>query len=184
VSPTTTRGRRAAHAPVRPLAPQVLSAWSNEPATYWDRLAQQATAESSVTRASRIRDPEVLAQLRGRKPLPRAALVPKQQWIGRVEEIHDDYFLASLRDAHGDEGPEEELAEIWLEQLSRSDLECVQPGAIFYWVIGYRDEPHGQRLGTSIFHFRRRLPLTEEERQTAAQRTEEVWAWLESDPSG
>jgi hypothetical protein len=126
----------------------------------------------------------VLAQLRGETRRPGAALVPKQQWIGRVEEVHDDYFLASLRDARGVEEPEEELAEIWLEQLSRSDLEYVQPGAIFYWVIGYRDEPHGQRIGSSLFHFRRRLPLTDEERETAAHRAEEIWEWLESDPSG
>jgi hypothetical protein len=99
----------------------------------------------------------------------------RQEWVGRVEEVSDEFFRAVLmtRDRPG----EQEEAEIWLDEVSPVDLDLVRPGAIFYWVIGYRDEAYGQRRSVSSFRFRRLLPLNDEDQRRAHESAEALWDW-------
>lgn len=97
-----------------------------------------------------------------------------QKWEGRVDEVVDDGFVATLTDL-SNEGPDE-LAEFPMSEVSRHDVSLVVPGAIFYWSVGYRDAVTGQRTHESVLRFRR-LP-----RWTATQRKEaadQALAWKE-----
>lgn len=75
-----------------------------------------------------------------------------QKWEGHVLEVTDDSFLARLVTIEG-EGPAQEV-EIPLEELEQEDRKLVEPGAVFYWSIGYLDRPSG-RLRASQIRFRR-----------------------------
>jgi hypothetical protein len=67
--------------------------------------------------------------------------------------VEADSFVARLVDKT-DGNPEEE-AEIPLAEIMPGDRELVKPGAVFYWVIGYRREDHGQRSRSSTIRFQR-----------------------------
>jgi hypothetical protein len=97
-----------------------------------------------------------------------SSFVRKQEWIGRVERVLEDRFLVSLTDRTLPN--EEEVAEIWMEEVSARDRELVKPGAIFYWIIGYQDAADGQRRSQSLLRFRRPLEITGDEREAAWSR--------------
>jgi hypothetical protein len=84
-----------------------------------------------------------------------------EEWIGRVDSVDDDGFDATLWNAA--EPDDEQLARFGLRQVSNQDLELVTPGAVFYWTLGYRDEPDGDRLAASIVRLRRGRAASEAE---------------------
>jgi hypothetical protein len=86
-----------------------------------------------------------------RTPQPRIGVL--QKWEGRVLDRSSTSFLAVLTDMTN--AGVEEQAEFDLEELSPDDLDLVVPGAVFYWNIGYRDDPSGERTRASIIRFRR-----------------------------
>lgn len=139
--------------------------------------------ETLAPTAAETRDPAVL-RARRRRPVARGAQVRvRQQWVGRVESVSEDAFVAHLRDANAVDEPTEELAELLLDEVSEDQLDLVAPGRVFYWTIGYRTEPHGQRSSFSSLHFRRHLPLPEAERSAASDAAAEMSAWLRTDSS-
>jgi hypothetical protein len=102
----------------------------------------------------------------------------KQEWIGRVDEVREETFVATLvtREAPG----EVEHAEIDIEEVAPTELKRLRPGAVFYWVIGYRDEPHGQRLGVSSILFRKMADPTSEQVEMAHDEAERALALFEA----
>lgn len=78
-----------------------------------------------------------------------------QKWEGYVIELRTDTFLARLTPIKG-EGPDQDV-EIYLSEVDAADCALIQPGAIFYWSIGYLDRPSG-RIRASLIRFRR-LPV-------------------------
>lgn len=76
----------------------------------------------------------------------------KERWEGAVEEVFDSYFVATAHNLLTDDVA---TVEIELEDLSRSDLELVSPGALFFWYIGYDQYRNGDRAKVSIIVFRR-----------------------------
>lgn len=78
-----------------------------------------------------------------------------QKWEGHVFEVGRDTFHAVLVPITG-QGAELE-AEINLEEIQDDDRTLIEPGAVFYWSIGYLNRPSG-RLNASIIRFRR-LPV-------------------------
>ena len=76
-----------------------------------------------------------------------------QKFEGAVQSVQGDSFVARLVDKTNSM-PEEE-AEIPLAEVMPGDRELVRPGAVFYWVIGYRREEHGQRSRSSMIRFQR-----------------------------
>jgi hypothetical protein len=92
-----------------------------------------------------------------------------QKWEGFVIEVKDDTFFARLTPIIG-EGPDQE-AEIYLSEVEPEDQPLIEPGAVFYWSIGYLDRPSG-RLRASVIRFRR-LPIWTE-RELEAARAEAV----------
>jgi hypothetical protein len=99
--------------------------------------------------------------------------VREQEWVGRVDAVGEEYFSATLIDMMGwsdsDEG-----AHISWQLVSDHDVELVQPGALFYWVIGYRISPT-ERRGESRLIFRRSRPWTPSEERRAKAEAETLW---------
>jgi hypothetical protein len=96
-----------------------------------------------------------------------SVLQPLQSWEGVVLDVREDSFLVRLVDATGDHADEE--LELGKEDLSEFDLSLLQPGAIFYWTIGYRQQvPRGGRERVSRIRFRR-LPAWSQRELTAAR---------------
>jgi hypothetical protein len=76
-----------------------------------------------------------------------------QRFDGIVLSICDDSFVARLTDKTHERAEEE--AEIPLAEITSGDRELVKLGAMFYWVIGYHREAHGQISRSSFIRFRR-----------------------------
>lgn len=76
-----------------------------------------------------------------------------QKWEGVVLRVSKESFYARLYDLTAS-NPEEE-AEFSMEDVAEDDHELVQPGAVFYWSIGYYTNRTGQKYRYSIVKFRR-----------------------------
>jgi hypothetical protein len=112
------------------------------------------------------------------QPVRLDSIISHRKWEGVVLRVMEDSFLARLVDLT-QKGPDEE-AEIALEELSQEDRKLVEPGAIFYWSIGYLDRLSGQRTRVSLIRFRR-LPKPSEEDIAAigkqARQLQELIGW-------
>jgi hypothetical protein len=89
-----------------------------------------------------------------------------QKWEGKVLEVEDDMFLAELTTIKGEE--DQLVAEIYLEEVDESDLPLLEPGAIFYWSIGYYKRPSGT-IRASLIRFRRLPPWNQRQLQKARE---------------
>jgi hypothetical protein len=98
-----------------------------------------------------------------------------QRWEGYVLDVTEDSFNARLVTIVG-EGPTQE-AEIPFEELEQEDRKLVEPGAVFYWSIGYLDRPSG-RLRTSLIRFRRLPAWTSHEIERARADAKELGVLL------
>jgi len=74
------------------------------------------------------------------KPL-REYFLALQKWEGYVTEVGSVTFRARLHVLLG-EGSDQE-AEIYIEEISPADRGLIEPGAVFYWTIGYWIGPRG-----------------------------------------
>jgi hypothetical protein len=95
----------------------------------------------------------------------RSCFVRQQEWLGRVEDVGEESFGAVLFDVTG-ASPEEEVADISWLLVADQDVDLVVPGALFYWVIGYRITPR-ERRGESQIIFKRSRPWTAAEQRRA-----------------
>jgi len=78
-----------------------------------------------------------------------------QKWEGKVISLSGDTFRATLSPIVGDKLEQE--AEIYVQDVTPDERSFIEPGAIFYWSIGYLERPSG-RVRESIIRFRR-LPM-------------------------
>lgn len=97
-----------------------------------------------------------LNRLAGPRP-SQAQFQVLQQWEGEVTAISQDRFTAIIRDRTNRTQPDEEV-ELPLEEVSPSDRELLEVGAVFYWNIGRERTPYGQVKRVSEIRFRR-LPM-------------------------
>ncbi len=95
-----------------------------------------------------------------------------QRWEGVVTKIEEESFIARLTDL-SHKGSEEEV-ELPLADIPTEDRDLLEPGAIFYWAIGYRDEPSGQRQRVSMLRFRRLPVWSASELRAAGERASRV----------
>lgn len=107
------------------------------------------------------------------KPLRQNTFRSLQKWEGVVLEVEGDYFRARLVDLTCP-GPDEE-AEISIEELSPEDLELLEPGAVFYWNIGYHNSVNGQRTRASQIRFRRLPVWTKEDLEKAQVKATQIY---------
>lgn len=113
------------------------------------------------------------------KPLRiKEGFIPLQKWEGTVLEVIENSFIARLIDQTS--GAPDEEAEFPFEEISDDDLPLIEPGAIFYWNIGYTVSPSGQRTRSSLIRFRRLPAWTEGEIKEArreAERLSDILDW-------
>jgi hypothetical protein len=88
-----------------------------------------------------------------------------QKWEGTVQDINGTEFTARFSDLTNPENPPEFMT-MPVEEVPTPDRELLAPGAVFYWVIGYRERRDGHRERASSIRFQR-LPAW-----TASARTE------------
>jgi hypothetical protein len=101
-----------------------------------------------------------------------------QQWEGTVIGIEDESIIVRLRDLAGSEVPEKR-ATISRDEVSDSDHNLIRVGAIFYWVVGYRIELHGQKSIVSTVKFRRLPSWTRRELKRVEDRASEFDIFFE-----
>lgn len=112
-------------------------------------------------------------------PLTRDSFEVLQRFDGIVLSITNDSFVARLTDkTHS--GSDEE-AEIPLAEVTRGDRELVKPGAMFYWVIGYRREAYGQISRSSVIRFQRVPPWSDADIERAQKEAETFLSFLDLD---
>ncbi len=103
-----------------------------------------------------------------------------QRWIGRVECVQPDTFLAFIIDATNSHNPPE-LVELGFDEISTGDIPLIAAGATFYWSIGYWVTPGGQRERVSSLRFARQPRLGKFQMKRIFEQAERVAALLESD---
>lgn len=81
----------------------------------------------------------------------RPTLTREVERLGRVLAVRADRFIARVDDPTAPGSSDR--VEFYLRHVAPGDLELVQRGAQFTWVVGYRDEADGSRLGVSIVQF-------------------------------
>lgn len=118
-------------------------------------------------------------------PLPQISLAKErfkavQKWEGFVIEVKDDTFIARLTPLAG-QGSDQE-AEIYINEIEEDDRGLIEPGAIFYWSIGYLIKP-ARRLRASIIRFRRLPKWTERKLEIARAKATELKNLLDEDSS-
>ena len=115
--------------------------------------------------------PDPLPRLpRGRER--RSASISSERWEGVVLGVESDVFRARLVDL--DRRTPDEEAEIHLSEVSDEDRALVEPGAIFYWSVGYYTDRTGQRMRRSLVRFRRLPAWTRRELDDARREAEET----------
>jgi hypothetical protein len=83
---------------------------------------------------------------------PGEFIITTVEWEGYVEEVQDERFLAMLVDKTTGRA---ERTTVLFDEVSSFDLDLVEPGAVFYWSVGYRVRETRQREGISLIRFRR-----------------------------
>ncbi len=88
---------------------------------------------------------------------PRDTFKLIQKWEGIVTEKCKDSFFAQLTTLKGEDA--DLIVEIYNEEVDEGDLALLEPGAMFYWNIGYIKRPSGT-IRASLIRFRRLPPWT------------------------
>jgi hypothetical protein len=71
-----------------------------------------------------------------------------------------------------------EHAEFLKRELSTEVLSLLRPGAVFYWMIGYRDKGSRERVRESVIWMRRSGRMTPEKFDVTLQHIEDVWGTI------
>jgi len=103
-----------------------------------------------------------------------------QRWVGVVEQVKADQFVAIIQDATNRSNPPE-LVEMDRAELSKSDIPLLAEGATFYWSIGYRDSPGGQRERIATLRFARRPRLSQASVKKLTEEADRTAALLQSE---
>ncbi len=109
-----------------------------------------------------------------KKPGKRFRII--QKWEGTVIEVTNDTIVVELKTISGEEG--DLIAEIFMEEVDRDDRTLVIPGAVFYWNIGYLQQPSGT-MRISLIRFRRLPPWNKRQLQKAKIETAKLKALLD-----
>jgi hypothetical protein len=90
-------------------------------------------------------------------PRHRQRFIVLQKWEGTVVSVDGDAFTAVMRDLADPSRPDEQMT-LSLEEIAPSDRDLLEPGAILYWSLGYRETLSGSRERVALLRFRR-LPV-------------------------
>jgi hypothetical protein len=103
-----------------------------------------------------------------------------QRWVGRVQRVGSNKFLAIITDATNPHHPPENV-KLDIDEVSGSDRALLCEGAAFYWSIGYRDTIGGQRERISALRFVRQPHLRQPDVDRILAQADQLATFLESD---
>jgi hypothetical protein len=72
-----------------------------------------------------------------------------------------------------------EHAEFSISELSPDGHALLRPGAVFYWIIGYRDLGSRQRMRESVIWMRRSGRVGQDKFQATLSHIEEIWGAID-----
>jgi hypothetical protein len=108
-----------------------------------------------------------------------ATLQIRQLWEGTVTEVHEQAFVAVLSDKTHPNSPDERV-EFERFELRDEDRSLVEPGAVFYWMLGTERTASGQVRNISTIELSR-LPLwTRSSLKAACDKTERTKQWFQA----
>jgi hypothetical protein len=106
-----------------------------------------------------------------------ASLQIRQLWEGTVTEVRGQAFVAILNDKTQPNSPDEQV-EFERFELREEDRSLVEPGAVFYWMIGTERTSSGQVRNISTIELSR-LPLwTRSSLRTACDKMSRTKQWF------
>lgn len=118
----------------------------------------QGTSDRPSSPSSRVTAAVVV---KPEKAIAMDTVLPLEKWIGIVTSVEAETFRARVTEQFNGEVDEE--VEFPVRAVSEGDLEFLQTGSVFYWVIGYRETARGTRMNASTVRFRRLPPWDEAE---------------------
>jgi hypothetical protein len=107
------------------------------------------------------------------EPRERDRFMVLQKWEGTIRTIMRKAFIATLHDLTDPARPDEEV-ELLKDEISESDLPLLEPGAVFYWSIGYRIDEWGSRERVSALRLRRLPVWTRRDLEAIARKVDEL----------
>lgn len=113
-----------------------------------------------------------------RQPIRYVFFKALEQWTGCVDAVSADRSTFTAVLVSKDKSIEGETGEFTFLELSEDDRALVEVGAIFYWSIGYQEEPSGYRCTASAIRFRRLPVWRDKELSAARQRARARMTWF------
>lgn len=107
---------------------------------------------------------------------PEGTFKAVQKWFGEVQEIDDNIVIGRMENLF--ESGEDELLEIGLDEISPDDREFIQPGALFYFYIGYFTRK-GQRVNQLVFKLKRRPQLGVKDIDSIADKAQDLFGTMD-----
>jgi hypothetical protein len=117
-------------------------------------------------------------------------LVPRQErfwllnkWQGQVLSVGDASFEVQLLDTS--DPTLIERATFQKSEMSPDNLKLLRPGATFYWFVGVRDYPDGQRKRESQIWMKRGGRMEQNKYSENLAAVEKVWGsidWAKPEP--
>ena len=98
-------------------------------------------------------------------PYRQTTFLLKSMWEGTVASITSDSFWARITPGRNEPKSADKDVEFLLEDVNEGDRSLVKPGAPFYWYIGYRISPTGNRSRSSELYFRRILRTSRDKKR-------------------
>lgn len=109
---------------------------------------------------------------------PSISFTTLESWVCKVEAVDKAGGAFSAIAVSDRQAGLEEMAEFSFDELSEDDVELVEPGAVFYWSVGYQISPFGGRATASVLRFRRLRHWTRKELEAARARAAAYDSWI------
>lgn len=103
-----------------------------------------------------------------------------ESWVGKVITVDREAKQFTALANSDRQQTIQEQAEFSFEEISEDDASLVQPGAIFYWSVGYLVNEYGGRSTASVIRFRRLRHWTRKELVAAKARAAGYADWFVS----
>ena len=101
-----------------------------------------------------------------------------QKWEGTVLSVSEKIFDAKLNDLSNENNPDE-YAELKKFMISNEQSKLLEPGAIFYWYLGYLDQHDGRRI-KNIIIFKRAPTWTKKMKNDVLRTAKQLNEFLNS----
>lgn len=96
-----------------------------------------------------------------------------QRWEGYVRSVGTEFITAEVINLDSEDKSPEEIEVDWTD-IDEGDRSLVEPGAVFYWHVGYSKTAGGQDIKGSVFRFRRLPAWTRAEIKAAKSFAEKI----------